>query len=202
MCLPAGKKSISCFPGGTAKICKLILGTFSMPAFTQQKWHHQLVENFNIYLHAKNKVRHVLLPWDIETLEFYWLTAFGPITGDPEFCQIPDWCWNINNNISFHFRLFSRKTNYKIFQNFQKSLFWGRFDFFAKNLGKNEFCWKKELCQFLNITIIYHRAINQKKLLCYLWGKCWTDRWMDKQVEGQTDNCDFVGPSVKEGSNY
>ena len=143
LCLPTGKKSISCFSGDTAKISKVILGTFSMPAFTQQKWHHQLVENFNIYLHAKNKVGHVLLPWDIETLEFYWLTAFGPITRDPEFCQIPDWCWNINGNISFHFRLFSRKTNYRIFQNFQKILFWGHFDFFAKNLGKNKFTGKK-----------------------------------------------------------
>ena len=35
---------------------------------------------------------------------------------------------------------------------------------FYPNLGKNEFSWKKELCQFLDIPIIYHCAKNQKKL--------------------------------------
>ena len=29
-----------------------------------------------------------------------------------------------------------------------------------------------------------------------------TDGWMDRQAEGQTDNHDFVGPSVGWGSNY
>ena len=36
-------------------------------------------------------------------------------------------------------------------------------DPFWPNLGKKEFSWKKELCQFLNTPIIYHRAKNQKK---------------------------------------
>ena len=31
---------------------------------------------------------------------------------------------------------------------------------FCPNSGKNEFSWKKELCQFLDIPIIYHRAEN------------------------------------------
>ena len=31
---------------------------------------------------------------------------------------------------------------------------------FYPNLGKNEFSWKKELCQFLDIPIIYHCAKN------------------------------------------
>ena len=30
-------------------------------------------------------------------------------------------------------------------------------------LGKNEFCWKKGLWQFLNIPIIYHHVKNKKK---------------------------------------
>ena len=34
---------------------------------------------------------------------------------------------------------------------------------FYPNLGKNEFSWKKELCQFLDIPIIYHRAKISKK---------------------------------------
>ena len=58
------------------------------------------------------------------------LTAFWPINWEPEFCWIWDWWWNINNNISFHFRLFSRKTflNFnKFFKKFKKKLFWGQF---------------------------------------------------------------------------
>ena len=47
-----------------------------------------------------------------------------------EFYQIWDWWWNINN-ISFHFRLFPRKTNDKIFGKIQKEpilgLFWALF---------------------------------------------------------------------------
>ena len=54
-----------CFSGDTAKIWKLILGTLSMPGYTQQKWYYQLVGDFDVYVHAKNKVHHSLLPWDI-----------------------------------------------------------------------------------------------------------------------------------------
>ena len=57
-------------------------------------------------------------------------------------------------------------------------------DPFCPNLSKNEISWNKELCQFLNITIIYHRAKNQKKLIGYSWEKCQTGR--------QTDN--IIGP--------
>ena len=50
-------------------------------------------------------------------MQFDWPTAFWPITWDPKLCQI---CWwNINNNISFHYRLFPRKTNITKF--FKKS---------------------------------------------------------------------------------
>ena len=35
---------------------------------------------------------------------------------------------------------------------------------FYPNLGKKEFSYKKGLCQFLNIPIIYHRARAPKKL--------------------------------------
>ena len=59
-----------------------------------------------------------------------------------------------------------------------------------------------ELCQFLNINIIYHRAGNLKKIMCHSWAKMLN--WeMDEQIEGQAeDNCDFSGPSVGRGSNY
>ena len=43
---------------------------------------------------------------------------------------LPDWWWNINNNISVYFRLFSRKTNYKIFQKIKETLLQGHFGYF------------------------------------------------------------------------
>ena len=33
--------------------------------------------------------------------------------------------------------------------------------------AKNEFFWKKGLCQFFNIRITYHRAKNQKDLMSH-----------------------------------
>ena len=48
---------------------------------------------------------------------------------------------------------------------FKKSYFCAILSPFCPNLGKNEFSWKKGLCQFLDIPIIYHRAKNQKKLI-------------------------------------
>ena len=84
-----------------------------------------------------------------------------------EFCQIWDWWWNINNNISFHYRLLPRKTNDKIILKIQKEPILGSF---YPNLGKNKFSWKKELCQFLDIPITSHCAKNQKKLLSNFWG--------------------------------
>ena len=49
-----------------------------------------------------------------------------------------------------------------------------------QNLGKNEFPWKKELHQFLNILIICHCAKNRKKLMGHSWEKCWTDGQRDR----------------------
>ena len=53
-------------------------------------------------------------------------------------------------------------------------------------MGKNKISWKKELCQFSHITIIYQRGKNQKKLMCHFWEKCWTDRWMNRRKDRQT----------------
>ena len=73
-----------------------------------------------------------------------------------------------------------------VFKKSKENLFWDHL--FYPNLGKNEFSWKKELCQFLDIPIIYHCAKNQKKLLSNFWG--------EHQTDGQTENSDFIGPSV------
>ena len=110
------------------------------------KWYYQLVEDFDVYLHAKNKLHHSLLSWKItfyRILQFDWLTAFWPITREPEFCQIWDWWWNINNNIGFHFKLFPGKTNDNIFQKVQKTYLAAILGPFCPNLDKNELSWKK-----------------------------------------------------------
>ena len=85
-----------------------------------------------------------------------------------KFCQM---CWwNINHNISFLLKLFSRKTSMtKFFKKSNKSYFGLILGLFCPNLGKKKFSWKKELCQFLNIGIIYHCAKNQLNLMNHSW---------------------------------
>ena len=61
LCLSAGKKSISCFSGDASKICKLILSNLGMSGYTRPKLQYQLVEDLDVYLHAKNKFHHSLL---------------------------------------------------------------------------------------------------------------------------------------------
>ena len=46
---------------------------------------------------------------------------------------------------------------------------------FAQIWTKNKFSWKKGLCQFFNIRIIYHCAKNQKNLMSHSWENCWRD---------------------------
>ena len=56
------------FQGDIAKICKLlILGTLGMPAYAHPKWYYQIVENFDVYLHAINTLHHSLF---LEILNF------------------------------------------------------------------------------------------------------------------------------------
>ena len=109
--------------------------------------------------------------------------TFWPITQKPEFCQIPDSRWNIKNNIRFHFWLFPRKTNGEIFLKIHKNPILGPFWVLSPNLGKNEFSWKKEPCQFLNIPIIYNRTNNQKILMSHYWGKPQSDVRTERQTD-------------------
>ena len=55
----------------------------------------------------------------------------------------------------------------KFFKNSKKTYFGGILDTFCPNLEKNKFSWKKGLCQFLDIPLIYLRAKNQKKLISH-----------------------------------
>ena len=54
------------FPEILQRYCQLFtLGTLNMRGYSHLKWHYQLVENFDVYLRAKNKLYHSLLFWDI-----------------------------------------------------------------------------------------------------------------------------------------
>ena len=50
----------------------------------------------------------------------------------------------------------------KIFKKFKKHYFGAILGPFCLNISKNEFSWKKEFCQFLNISIVYHCVKNRK----------------------------------------
>ena len=62
-----------------------------------------------------------------------------------EFCQKWNWWWNINNNISYHFRLLRRQL---FFKNPQRTYFGAILGPFYLNYGKNEFSWKKRSVSF------------------------------------------------------
>ena len=68
------------------------------------------------------------------------------------------------------------------------------------NLGKNEFSWERGLYQFLSIPIIYHHTKNQKKLELEKSSEL-TDGRADtnRQADRQTDNGDFIKPSIGRG---
>ena len=77
----------------------------------------------------------------------------------------------------------------KFFKKLKKLCFGTILGPFCQNLSKNEFSWKKGLCQFLDIPIIYHRAKNQKKTNDPFLKKNaeLTDKQMERQTDGQTD---------------
>ena len=116
MIITYNQRHLPHFSGNIAKIFKfLILDTLGMPGYVHPKWYYQL---HCLSACQKNFIIHFFF----EILNFKeYCTLIGwqqiwPITQEPEFCQICDWWWNINNNISFHFRLSPGKTNDKIFQ--------------------------------------------------------------------------------------
>ena len=114
--------------------------------------------------------------------------------------MIWDWWWNFNNNLRFHFRLFPRKTNDKIFQKTQKTLFWGHFGPFLLKFGwKWIFLEKRALPVFKHSNYLpsFHKSgKNNEPFLRKM-----PNWWRDRQRDGQTDNGDFIGrPSVGRGS--
>ena len=90
---------------------------------------------------------------------------------------------------------YSRKINDKIFQKIQKIPILGAIlGNFYPNMGKNDFSWKKGLCQFLNNPIIY--------MVKKIWKKepPIPDKNAKLLVVRQTENSDFIGPCVGQGS--
>ena len=116
-------------------------------------------------------------------MQFFWLAAFGPITGDPEF--LPD---KKNKNISFHFRLLPRKTNDKIFQAIQKTLFRGHvamLAFLAQIWAKIIFLEKKGLAGFKYFNYLPSRQKSEKTNMLLL--RKMLNWWMDGRADGRTD---------------
>ena len=115
----------SCFTGDIAKIYKLILVLWAcLVAHTQNDSINLCKTLMFISMLKTNLIIHFFL----EILHF---KESGNLIGwqhqELEFCQKWDWWWNINSNISFHFRLFPGKTNDKIFKKILKNLLWGHF---------------------------------------------------------------------------
>ena len=96
------------------------------------------------------------------------------LTWDPKLCQI---CWwNINNNNSFHYRLFPRKTNMTKFFKISQKRYFGPL---CPNLGKKWILLEKGLHSFINNQITYHCAKNQKNF---------NESFLRKMMEGHTKN--------------
>ena len=71
------------------------------------------------YLYVKNKRYRSITSEDIDdqgTLQSDWMTAFWPVTCEPNFFQIWGLHRKAKNNIDFHFWLLPAKSNDKIFQ--------------------------------------------------------------------------------------
>ena len=68
-------------------------------------------DSFNLYKTSM----FICIP-KINFIIHFFLEILYPMTREPEFWQILDWWWNINNNISFHLWLCPGKTKKTIFQ--------------------------------------------------------------------------------------
>ena len=86
-----------------------------------------------------------------------WLAESILVTRDPELGR-----YGIGGKISmtilvFNLDYFQEKLITRFFKKSKKPYFAAILGPFCPNLGKNGFSWKKRLCQFLNIPIIYQK---------------------------------------------
>ena len=112
-----------------------------------------------------------------------WLANNILALNSTEFCQIWDWLWNINNNISFHFRLFPGKIKGKIFQIVQKTLFWGNFGPFCTNVGKWILLQKKVMpvFKYCNYLLSCKKSEKTNDMLLKKIPNWTTHRQIDRQ---------------------
>ena len=96
------------------------------------------------------------------------------------------------------FKLFQKTSNHKNFQKQNENIFGCHFSSFCPNFGKSEFSWKRWLCQFLNITIIYHRVRIRKNYSAIPENNI----KLEDRKYWQTDSSDFKGLSVGRCFNY
>ena len=147
------------------RYCELvILGTFGMSGYAHPKWYYQLVENFDFFLHAENELHHffsILRNYILKNL-IYWLDD-SILAYNSRTWRLSDmgWWWNINKNISFHFKLFPGKTNNNFFSKNPKGPI---LRFFFPKVGQNSIFLEKRALSDFNIPIIYHHAKTQKKI--------------------------------------
>ena len=107
------------------RYCKFILSTLGMTGYAHAKWYYQLVGNFCVYLQGKNSTSSPMIFWrycrDMKTYFQY----FGHD-------------WLCTHKLIVMIKFFKKS----------KKLYFGAILVpFCPNLGKNDFSWKKGLCQ-------------------------------------------------------
>ena len=97
-----------------------------------------------------------------------------------EFYQIWDWWWNISN-ISFHFRLFPRKTMTKFLEKSKQKLFWGYFGPFLPKIWQKWIFLEKRVLSVFRYSNYLSLCQKLEKLLSNFWGKHQTDGQTNRQ---------------------
>ena len=145
-------------------------------------WLHSMIASpctkdskFICCMHKISFIIHFFLTALQRILQFDWPAAFWPICQDPKFWQI---CWwNINNNISFHFRLLPIKTSMTKF--FKKSYLGVILDPFCPNFRKKWFFLEKRaqsVIQRKNYLPLRQKSENHN------------EPFLRKLLDGQTKN--------------
>ena len=96
------------------------MGNLDITDLAYQNQQYQLIGKFNFNLEAKSQLDPSFLSSDNalkRILQSDWLRAFSCITLGPAFCLLTGLRWNINNTMSFQFRLFLWEANVKMLQN-------------------------------------------------------------------------------------
>ena len=102
---------------------------------------NQHLISMNLYQHEKNQTsvsicfRYVVYLSD-EILQSDWPRAFWPISQEPDFCQIWDFCKNTANKINFHYRPKSEIIT-KFSSKFKEPCVWFILAHFPHFWGKN-----------------------------------------------------------------